>query len=187
MTAADLTQTQSKVGGAGSVPVPDPTVLTTEALQREILHVREIAELREKYTAELAKTREECAAELRVADEKLQKEKFESVKEQQQLGERLRLEQKADTALAVGAALSAAKEAVAAQASAFSESVNKAEVSMTKQLESIATTFGTQITNLAAQIGDLKESRSFGAGKAAAWGVAIAFALAIGALFGRFG
>lgn len=156
-------------------PVPDPTIITTEVIQREILHVREMAELRE-----------ECADELRLADEKLQTVKFDAVKEQQALGERLRLEQKADTALAVGAALSAAKEAVAAQAAAFEASVNKSELSMTKQLESISTTFKTEIINIAAQISDLKKSRDTGAGRTAAWAAAVAFGVAVVAVIARF-
>jgi serine/threonine protein kinase HipA of HipAB toxin-antitoxin module len=72
----------------GSRPIPDPTVLTTQALRREIEGLKEL--LIEKIKGE----------------HDLMVEKFEAV-------ERLRVEQKRDTQSAVDAALSAAKEAVA--------------------------------------------------------------------------
>lgn len=66
----------------GSRPVPDPTILTTEALTREIAHVKELFG-----------------------------EKFLSVAKQLENAEEQRREQKADTAKAIDAALQAQGEA----------------------------------------------------------------------------
>lgn len=85
-------------------PVPDPTVLTTEQLLREVDRVKELL--------------------ITMIDEKLH-----SVDIQFALIERMRVEQKADTNTSLQAALSAAKEAVKEQTIASDKSIQKSETS----------------------------------------------------------
>ena len=157
---------------SGSRPVPDPTVLTTDQLLREIGHLKEL----------LA-------------------EMFDSVNDQLALGERQRVEQKSDTEKAIQAALTAQKEAVAAQAAAFAESVAKSENATAKQLDQMQATFKAEIGSVATSHNELKdrvvvieatragaheqraEHRAVTSGQIAALGAAIALgALIIGLL-----
>lgn len=163
----------------GSTPVPDPTILSTEALQREIKQLRELLE-------------SQIRAQKDICDEK-----FLSVGDKLALGERQRVEQKSDTEKAIQAALTAQKEAVAAQAASFAESVAKSETATARQLEQMQTTFKTEISNIATNQSDLKdrvgkiefvkigvheqrtEGRSSVAGVYAAVGIAITVILAV--------
>lgn len=107
-------------------PVPDPTLLTNQALALGLANLKELFE-----------TRIDALAAL-------QEEKFFSVGRQLDLAERQRVEQKTDTAAAVDAALAAAKEAVA-----------KAEVNTAKQLEDLRTNFDTEMRSLRREVGDV--------------------------------
>lgn len=104
----------------GSRPVPDPTILTTEALTREI------ANLEKLITARLERA------------EDLRNEKFQSVHQRLDTAEEQRREQKTDTNAAIGAALDAQEKAA-----------SKSEAAISKQLEQLQTTFNTEIDNLA--------------------------------------
>ena len=119
-------------------PRPDPTILTTEALHREVAALRELIE--ERITA----------------TDLLVSEKFSSVDRQLDLVERQRVEQKSDTKAAVDAALTAQKEAVREQTLASEKAIQKSETSTTKQLEQITITFSTALTGLNAQLDDIK-------------------------------
>lgn len=112
----------------GSTPVPDPTILTTEALNREISNVREL----------LKQDIESLGA--------LVEEKFRSVDKQFELIENQRVEQKTDTKAAVVDALAAAKEIVREQSANFKE-----------QLTQITLTFSTALAGLTKQVDDMKE------------------------------
>lgn len=106
---------------------PDPTVLTTEALHREVAQVeRQIAALRELLETKMAERNR--ATDLQFA-----------------LVEDRRVEQKLDTKFGVESALAAAKEAVA-----------KTETSTTKQLEQLAATFATSIHAVTESVDELK-------------------------------
>jgi hypothetical protein len=74
-----------------------------------------------------------------------------------ELIERQRVEQKADTEKAVQAALSAAKEAVKEQTTAFALATDKSERSMTEQLKQLNVTFTTAIGGAMDLLNDLKE------------------------------
>jgi hypothetical protein len=120
-------------------PVPDPTVLTTQALYREVSALQELIEQRiEGATA--------------VIDQQ-----FYKVEQQFLLVERQRVEQKKDTKDAVDAALTAQKEAVREQTSASERSIAKSEAATNKQLEQLATTFANTNASLLARLDELKE------------------------------
>ena len=100
--------------GAESPPVPDPTILTTEQL------LREIATLKELFSTSLD------------GHNMVNVQRFLNVETQLNQAERQRVEQKQDTKAAVDAALAAAKEAV-----------GKSETSTKEQLTQLSTTFTT--------------------------------------------
>lgn len=119
-------------------PTPDPTVLTTEQLLREIDRVKELME-----------------AEIQAVKE-LNLEKFRSTETQFALVERQRVEQKKDTKDAVDAALAAAKEAVKEQTTASGLSIAKSETATSEQLKQLTQTFQTAIGGQTTQQNDLK-------------------------------
>jgi hypothetical protein len=123
----------------GSRPVPDPTVLTTQQLYREIEATREMAETLIDGLREILD------------------EKFSSIDRQLQLVEQQRVEQKQDTKAAVDAALTAQKEAVKEQTTASERAIAKSEASTTKQLEQLATTFNTANKALDDKYDDLRD------------------------------
>ena len=114
-----------------SKPTPDPTVLTTEALQREVGQLKELSN-----TA------------IAALDERMEL--------QFSLVERQRVEQKSDTALAVNAALSAAKEAVKEQTLASGLAINKSEVATAEQLKQLNVTINTAISGVSSALADVK-------------------------------
>jgi hypothetical protein len=124
---------------AGSTPVPDPTVLTTQQLYREIAAVAESMEIQFESLKELIE------------------EKFRSVDQQLDLVERQRVEQKSDTKAAVDAALTAQKEAVKEQTTASATAIGKSESGMKEQLSQLSTNFTTAISGLQVIINDMKD------------------------------
>lgn len=132
----------SEVRGRGDQgdwrPRPDPTVLTTEALHREVAALRELIEERISAT------------------DLLVNEKFNSVDRQLTLVERQRVEQKSDTEKAVNAALVAQKDAVKEQTIASEKAIQKSESSIKEQLTQITVTFSTALAGLTTQMDDLK-------------------------------
>lgn len=109
-------------------PVPDPTLLTTEQL------LREVAALRREIDLQL---------ELRRG---ITDEKFITVDTQFELIERQRVEQKKDGKEALDAALAAAKEAV-----------TKNEVATNEQLRQQAATFDAAFVAVRESLDDVKE------------------------------
>lgn len=124
---------------AGSAPVPDPTKLTTEAVNAATGILKELFDSKLDGLLDLIE------------------EKFASVEDKLALGEKLRVEQKADTEKAIQAALLAQKEAVAAQAASFAESVDKSEKATAKQLDQMASTSKVEIQSVANSLGELKD------------------------------
>jgi hypothetical protein len=122
----------------GSRPVPDPTVLTTEALHREIAALRELVF-------------ERIARESEVNDEK-----FTSVEKTLALVETQRVEQKQDTKAAVDAALTAQKEAVKEQTTASERAIAKSETSTTKSIDQLGEKFDTAFEGQRRDVDDLK-------------------------------
>lgn len=120
-------------------PTIDPTVLTTQALTREIAAVRELIEQKISSTTQITG------------------KEFEKVETQFQLIERQRVEQKSDTEKAVQAALSAAKEAVKEQTTASEKSISKSETATNELLKQLSSTFTTAIDSLRREIGEVKD------------------------------
>ena len=112
----------------GSRPVPDPTVLTTDALRREIAGLEKLIDTKLEYSEELSHQR------------------FKSIQHQLDSADAQRLEQKADTKAAVDAALAAQKEAI-----------TKTESSTAAQIASLNQTLDTKVEGLAGGISDLKD------------------------------
>lgn len=153
----------------GSTPVPDPTILTTQQLVREIAASREILEA--KYDTRLAAM--DTATELNklatdgiprmVADrvaalEKVINEKFAGI--QTQFKERdIRAEREArDNKVAVDAAFAAQKEAAAKQDEANAKAIDKSERATTETIKTNQELSLSKIDALTSQVSDLKLS-----------------------------
>jgi hypothetical protein len=170
---------QAMQPGTGAwTPVPDPTVLTTQAtdaakdqLRREIQCLREIIETRldaidratvllQTYQGGMPKLMQEAVVHAQtLMDERLrtQEEKFRSI--QIQFTERdTRAEQTSrDSKVAVDAALQAAKEAVGAQNASSALAIAKSEAATMKQIDQLGTLFQTGMGSLDSKISDLKD------------------------------
>ena len=123
----------------GRTPVPDPTLLTTQALLREVTGLREYLESRIE------------------SMEDVQNEKHIQAEQQFALVERQRVEQKKDTKDAVDAALAAAKEAVKEQTTASERATTKSETAINKLVEQQALTFKADNAALIRQMDELKD------------------------------
>lgn len=150
--------------GAGAVPVPDPTLLTTQALYREIASLRELLEFRMNGMESLEREKFKELSSRMTAMEGLREEKFEKVdqefrgmEKQFALVETQRVEQKEDTKTAVDAALQAQKEAVSEQTTASERSIAKSEAATTKSIEQLAITFTTAFDGFRRENSDLKD------------------------------
>lgn len=158
-------------------PVPDPTVLTTQQLYREIAALRELFETRfteyDKAITILQTTTGRSPTpgeiDLDLTNFKvLVNQKFEGVKDTiDQRDIRLgQAEQAAKDAVttaftgsekAVAAALQAAKEAVGAQSESFDRATTKAELATTKLLDALSVQIGASARGLDDKIDALKE------------------------------
>lgn len=139
----------------GSTPVPDPTVLTTQQLEKAIVASREIVETRvigiEKTITLLQQTIDRLPAQREESIKQLQalhEEKFRSIAIQfEERDTRTGLTSQA-TEKAIAAALQAAKEAVGEQNKSNAASIQKSEVNFTKQIDQIQSMITTgQKTN----------------------------------------
>lgn len=119
--------------------MPDPTVLTTEQLLREVDRARQLVD-----------------SEMR-GMRAVVEEKFTSIDDKFRSVEAMRVEQKRDTQDAVDAAFSAAKEAVREQTTASDRAIAKSENSMFEQLRQLKSTFDTAFDGVRRDIDDLKE------------------------------
>lgn len=165
-------------GDGDSRPVPDPTVLTTQQLEREISSLRnmlssrmdsmdEATDLRlERINSMGPEMRREIAHLTELIDQRFStfEEKFKTI--DTQFKERDVRTDKAATASAdaLAAALQAAKELVGAQGEASAAAAVKSETSFTKQIDQIGTIIQTQATAQDARITELKERIDRGEG-----------------------
>jgi phosphate uptake regulator len=156
----------------GSVPVPDPTTLTTAQLLRELGSLRELIGARLDAADEATRLRSESfkqipqdvqaeIAHLRA----LADEKFASVF-------RMFEERDVRTALssaaadqALNAALQAAKELVTAQGEASAAAAVKSETSFTKQIDQIGTIIQTLEKAMGDRLTEIKERIDRGEGQ----------------------
>jgi hypothetical protein len=163
----------------GGKPDPDPTILTTENLRREI------ANLKDLLFAQVAASKDLVISELN-AEIAVTQERFIGIAtqflERDKRTDQLSLADKT----AVAAALQAAKEAVGAQNISNSVALTKMEDNFTKlidqgqaQLQLMASNLDDKINDLKSRI-DTKEGQSKGVGDAWGWvvgviGILIAF------------
>ncbi len=170
----------------GSVPVPDPTILTTAALIREIDALKERTTHDNRLLRELIEARldgNDAAVQLLRATtdhipqaiddavqglQELHEEKFNSIGIQ--FKERdVRTDQTSrDSKVAVDAALKAQQEAFAEQNKSSALAISKSEAATTKQIDLITQSMGNLAKAIDDKIGDIKdrltsiESRSQG-------------------------
>jgi len=157
------------------MPRPDPTKLTTDQLNREILQLREhILSLlagAEKSVTTLEKETQEQRREIlkdiehlkNLVDEKIKAvqgmhdEKFNSI--QNQFKERdVRTEQSSkDSKVAVDAALQAAKEAVGEQNKSSAMAISKSEAATVKQIDQLSSTISAIAKGIDDKINDVKD------------------------------
>ena len=150
--------------GYTSPPMPDPTILTTQALIREIAGIKELFGVHldgvAKQMASLEKTVHEWGREidLRVGHlHELHDEKFGSI--QTQFVERDKRDERTsrDGKEAVAAALQAAKEAVGEQNRSSALSISKSEISTLKQIDQLNNLIGSYSKASDDKITDIKE------------------------------
>jgi hypothetical protein len=155
-------------------PIPDPTVLTTAALQREVAALEKLLDQRINAIEQAVKVAHENLVRVPTDVDKaiahlrellLEKfattgEKFNSI--QTQFLERdVRVEQTAkDSKVAVDAALQAAKEAVGEQNKSSGLSIAKSEAATTKQIEQQAVLMATTNAGILSSLADLKERQT---------------------------
>jgi len=176
------------------VPRPDPTVLTTQLVDRALGAYREVVETRleamdqatkllatellkiEKMSADmhvhmkddctdaLASAREYILSQLKIV-ESVSLEKFAAITTQ--FAERdTRTEQAAqESRISLGAALAAAKEAVGEQNTSNTRAIEVAGVATQKQIDSLAALMTTSIGSLEDKIADVKSRLDRGEGQ----------------------
>ncbi len=177
----NVTETKNVMDTAprGSTPVPDPTVLTTQQLVREIAASREIIETRLD-AMDIATQINKVANDNipRMIDEKVRQlsilvdekiaglmEKFHSVDVQFKERDTRTEQSSKDSKVAVDAALQAAKEAVGEQNKSSALAIAKSEAATNKQLDQIGTLIQTTTKGLDEKINDLKGRLDRGEGQ----------------------
>jgi hypothetical protein len=120
-------------------PIPDPTILTTEASARleKALRAQILSEV----------------AHLNV----LFSEKFAAMQMQLSMIDARTAEQKSDTKAALDAALAAQKEAVASQTASFNKENDKTEKAATERIKSVETLLTTSTRSTDDKISDIKD------------------------------
>lgn len=136
---SDKDDPQPMMAARGSVPVPDPTFLTTQNLRREVQGLQELIALRIEGLSSIME------------------EKFRAVDQQLALVERGRVEQKEDTKAAVDAAFTAQKEAVKEQTTAFATATGKSETAIFKAVDQLSEMFASSVEALRRAIDEVKE------------------------------
>lgn len=175
----------------------DPSALATQALWREVAHLKELVFNRldslrsaiDEVHEDLVRMKESLQTQI-VDESRLRDEKFASI--QTQFRERdVRVEQTArDTKVAVDAALQAAEKARTSSNDAFDKSISKSESATTKQIDQQAVQMATSNNALVVQFTDLKERltrlEGRGEGMHAGWGMIVGAVGLIGAIIAIF-
>lgn len=180
----------------GSTPVPDPTVLTTQASERAVAALRELMEARVDALGVITDTkfseRDKAISILQELTNKipglisegiahlqmLHDEKFSSI--QKQFAERdTRTEQAAaTTSKAIDAALSAQKEASGEQNRSNEAKITKSEGAFTKQIDQISVLMSAESKASDVQMNDIKQRlimiESHGKGTSDSWAMVFA-------------
>lgn len=166
----------AKTGDGGDFrPIPDPTVLTTAAILRELAALREVLEAKidgqraffiariegmDKAISllQVITDRQPSDVDKKISNlQRLHEEKFSSV--QVQFQERdVRVEQTAkDTKTAVDAALAAQEKSAGKQADSFALSIGKSETATTKQMDGLGVLIQQSTKASDEKISDIKD------------------------------
>ena len=177
-----------------NLPVPDPTLLTTEQLRRELSGLRELIEARLDGMDIAQGLLKENVKLVAIDTEKMIKhlqelhdEKFESI--QTQFRERdVRSDQdKIAATTAVNAALQAQKEAAASQNDSNAAAITKSEAATTKQIDGIAALIANVSKTTDDKLGVINGRLDRGEGKSTGITATTATMLAVGALMVSLG
>lgn len=166
-----------RAGSKDVRPIPDPTELTTDALNREITAVRELVFGEIRHRGQLTDTQFN-------AIERTIDARFASIAKQFESVELRTAEQKADTRSALDAALAAAKDAVRLQTEASELAQAKSEAAFTKQIDAILLRVEQVTVLMDGKIAELKERMDRLEGKStgigSSWQVIVAIVGIIG-------
>jgi hypothetical protein len=170
-------------------PVPDPTILTTLQLHREILGLREVIETRlagmDKAIELIQSAADKVPSKMDVAIQQLrelQDEKFTSIAIQFRERDTRTEQTSRDSKVAVDAALQAAKEAVGEQNKSNALAISKSEATFTKQIDQLGILINTMTTGLNDKIDDIKTRLSLIEGQRKGTGDAWGYIVGIGGL-----
>lgn len=171
-------------------PIPDPTTLTTQQLQREVAALKEvlvtmITSVDSRLTVRIdgmdkaimvhneivTKTPTEIDKQVSHLRE-LHDSKFEAINKQFENRDQRAEQANRDNKENVAAALSAAKEAVAAHNIAAATAIQKQETAFSKQIDQLTTLFNTGINAVESKVADNKDRLTLLEGKGA--GVTVA-------------
>lgn len=147
-------QTVGQTGGPMvnylSRPSPDPTLLTTQQLEREIANTMRILDAKREGVAENLGNKIDAA-------EKNNAIRFAAIEKDFAAIEAWRREQKIDTKTAVDAALAAAEKAVRDQTIASEKSNAKTETSAAQQSQQQYATFKASLDGVSNTLADVKD------------------------------
>jgi hypothetical protein len=174
MTNADPTRS--------NIPIPDPTLLTTAALDREISHLRELVMTEHQADVRSLKDAEAQHKRTHEAEERLRDTQHDAL-----------LQQLASLKELLKEALAARDAALASALATSKEATGKAEDALAKQLDAINKRSEVELGALRDALGDLKTNAGTTggriAGKEYVWGVVIVLAAlmlsVIGIIFTR--
>lgn len=156
-------------------PSPDPTALTTAALEREVAAIRELfmallsgmdskittrLEANDKAIALIQHAADRIPTEVQLAVMHLQslhEERFRSIDIQLHDRDVRADENRRDSRIAVDTALAASKEAVGAALQAAKEAVGKTEMAFTKSIDQLGIQTQTETRALDSKMGEMKD------------------------------
>jgi hypothetical protein len=163
----------------GNIPVPDPTLLTTAALDREISHLRELVQAERKADVSQIRALEQAHIDHHKSLDRLRDSQHSLV-----------LAHIAALKELLNEALAARDQALSAALSAAKEATSKAEASTTKQVEGQGQRFEVEIKAIKDQLNDVKTNSGTSSGRVAgkeyAWGIMILGAMLLAAIVGIF-
>jgi len=178
----------------GSPAGPDPSALTTAQIIREIESLRQLVFARlgsiEQRAAEEHEDLVRVPTDVDRAVSSLKElifTKLEAVDQRFEAVDVLRRESQDAASTAIAAALQAVKEAGSEQTKTFAQQIEKSESSLTRQIEAQATSTGTSLGALNAQVSDLKDRLTRFEGRSSGHGDTLTLAVAAFAILGVIG
>jgi hypothetical protein len=140
-----------------TVPVPDPTLLTTQQLTREIEGVRDLLQASNRSLRELMESRLASIDKQLELRETFREEKFKGIEKQFEERDKRAEQASLSNKQAVDAALDSAREIVTEQNRSSTTATTKSEATTLKQIEQLGIMLQTATKALDDKIGDLKD------------------------------